>query len=391
MRLPLRASALALPLLTSSILMAPTRVSTVVIACLAWVALAVKPRFGRALLLTVSPLLAFMAWAALSVTWSTPNIDTLQSLLVLAAMTGLLLLAASEGKRLVDTRTLDGIIRLATGIACILFGGSLLVFEHGTGMLQAARGFSLFTLLLMAWHLAAWRHGDRRGFWWALLLTVFIGASLSRIAFATAVVLFAFSRIPVRGVIGWLRVGGWGAIAAAALAIALSTSSALRNRFFEGDVIFEVGGIPINATGRGLLWGITALSAMDSPVLGKGAGSAHHLLSTNLPGVGDTHNDYLRIFHDFGAIGLGIWIIALLTLVWATKSAWSRAVIAESPYARFHLTGFLALVAVAIPMTTDNPFVYIFVMAPLGVLVGLSLGLRRLEPPGDPGPVERPT
>jgi hypothetical protein len=43
---------------------------------------------------------------------------------------------------------------------------------------------------------------------------------------------------------------------------------------------------------------------------------------------------------------------------------------------RVHAAAFLSLIGVAIAMITDNPLDYLFVMGPLGVLVGLSMGLE---------------
>ncbi|MNT90185.1 hypothetical protein D3C72_2310390 [compost metagenome] len=47
------------------------------------------------------------------------------------------------------------------------------------------------------------------------------------------------------------------------------------------------------------------------------------------------------------------------------------------PAAAIHLAAILALFGVAISMATDNPLVYVFVMAPFGILVGASLGAMR--------------
>ena len=44
------------------------------------------------------------------------------------------------------------------------------------------------------------------------------------------------------------------------------------------------------------------------------------------------------------------------------------------PIAQLHLAAFLCLLSVAISMVTDNPLVYTFVMNPLAIVVGASLG-----------------
>jgi len=61
-------------------------------------------------------------------------------------------------------------------------------------------------------------------------------------------------------------------------------------------------------------------------------------------------------------------------LAWAVWKAWLVADRRNTAEAHPHLAALLALIALAGAMVTDNVVVYIFLMAPLGVLVGSSLG-----------------
>ena len=80
------------------------------------------------------------------------------------------------------------------------------------------------------------------------------------------------------------------------------------------------------------------------------------------------HNDYLHLLVDFGIVGTGLWIASVLVLL--------RRLLARrgSPVAG---AAALALIGAAAMGVTDNPMVYGFVTAPIGLLVGVSLaGLR---------------
>jgi O-antigen ligase len=105
-------------------------------------------------------------------------------------------------------------------------------------------------------------------------------------------------------------------------------------------------------------------------------------------GIGQPHNDYLRLLHDYGLVGTTLWVIGYAFLLARTWRAWhSTAMVSQEQKRdpgeqRVHAAAFLALAGVAIAMITDNAIVYLFLMGPLGVLVGLSLGLSRRRGPG---------
>ena len=48
-----------------------------------------------------------------------------------------------------------------------------------------------------------------------------------------------------------------------------------------------------------------------------------------------------------------------------------------------HISAGLALLGLAIGMTTDNALVYLFVVSPVSVLLGLSLGLAHRREQGE--------
>jgi len=149
----------------------------------------------------------------------------------------------------------------------------------------------------------------------------------------------------------------------------------VRERFFAGDIGATVGGTGINVEGRDQMWRTILDSWSESPWIGKGAGSSSEVVENALgPGVEHPHNDYLRILHDYGVVGLVLWLLALGQLLWAMCRAWLMADRRNTAEAHPHFAALLSLIALAATMVTDNVVAYVFLMAPLGVLVGASLG-----------------
>jgi O-antigen ligase len=210
--------------------------------------------------------------------------------------------------------------------------------------------------------------------WQAIIITLVIGASLSRLALGIALALFPLSQASLGNVFGWLRTILSVVLVVGSSYLAITHIASLHDRFFEGDTRLQVGGAAINVTGREFLWRITLDSWRESPWVGKGAGSAEELVRRVSPDNEHPHNDYLRVLHDYGVVGLGLWLLTIVNLLWATWKAWARASYADNPEAQPHLAAFLSLVAFAAGMITDNVIVYVFVTAPLGILVGASIG-----------------
>jgi O-antigen ligase len=210
----------------------------------------------------------------------------------------------------------------------------------------------------------------------AILATIVL--SLSRSSIVTALLLLPLSRMRSRPRIAdWVRMILVIGLAAGLFYGAFTYIAPLRERFTEGDVQTVGGAVSINVTGRDTMWSVTWHSYLESPWIGKGAGSSAKELFESA-GLSHPHNDYLRILHDYGLVGLLLWALGFTILVRRTWRAWRYADVSGSQVAHVHLTALLSLVVVGIDMITANPIVYIFIMGPLGVLVGSSLGLSSI-------------
>ena len=99
---------------------------------------------------------------------------------------------------------------------------------------------------------------------------------------------------------------------------AVESIPSLHERVFGGGET-QLLGVELNTSGRDVIWGGVIANAERHDVwVGQGAGSATDYVRNDEGPVGveaaEPHNDYLRIWHDFGYVGLLFWSIAVLTL-----------------------------------------------------------------------------
>lgn len=246
--------------------------------------------------------------------------------------------------------------------------------ENGKQILYP-RAFAIYALIVLSIYLAKSRNGHKFSSFMTLVIVGTIGYSLSRTALVVAIILLLLSRIKLnfKGIFRLLLIG---TITLCGFYIAIKNIPQLNERFFSGDMKFEVGGVPINATGRAEIWNSTLKSYKEFPIFGQGVGSSEKLLKDQKFVTTHPHNDYLRILHDYGAIGLFLWIVGFIKLLNITWWNWYRSEKLGIP-STIHVAAFLLLVALSLMMFTDNPIVYGFFMAPIGIVVGTSMGLGK--------------
>ena len=308
------------------------------------------------------PLMLFFAYSLVRVAMS-PSIDGLQNIAVLL-MFGL---GASFAARrsTVESAGLGVSVLANCGIVVSLVA----LFQAATGIVvYGTRSFALTALIAAAAAIAV-PSGRILARIAPLLIVVAIVASLSRTASIIAVLLLAglAVRLP-RGRRLVLALGGLAASAVGAWVL-ITTFPPLRDRFLGGDNAAEFGGLSINTSGRSALWEALWDSAVTNPVFGHGPGSATALVESRFYPILLPHNEYLRLFHDLGIVGLATFALGCVALIVRISV---RAARTDHPIHWAALFGVLATLAAA---ATDNVFVYPFVMVPLAALVGLSLGL----------------
>lgn len=333
----------------------------------------------------VAWLVLFLVFAITSWYWNLPtavvsNSFALQNLLVYLGFVGLILLSAIESDRSpgMPNYLVKG-LGIATAISVILYGIGVIKDGSGASTILGNRAFALVALILLAWNLAAWRYGNRRAFWWAVALLVLIGLSSSRTAMLISLILFPLSQVSLSPK-GVFRMGVWVLTIFIVAQLALNFVEPIRERFKDTGDSGQIAGIKVNTSGREVIWTYVQASAAESPFIGRGPGSVSQpVQAANKTANGHPHNDYLRIQHDFGYLGLSLWGIGYTSLVLKCLFSWLKADRLDRETAAIHLAAFMGLLANALAMLTDNCVVYIFVMNPLAILVGASLGTSDLR------------
>lgn len=314
-------------------------------------------------------LVLFFAYAAVRVAVA-PSIDGVQNIAVLL-MFGIGVAFAARSAT-VERAGLGVSVLASCGIVISL----LALVQASTGfVIYGTRSFALAALVALAAAIAV-PSGRILARIAPLLIVIAVVASLSRTASIIAVLLLAglVVRLP-RGRRIVLALGGL-AIAAVGAWTLITTFPPLRDRFLGGDNAAEFGGLSINTSGRSALWDALLNSALTSPVFGQGPGSAAALVEARFYPILLPHNEYLRLFHDLGMVGLALFALGCIALISRISV---RAARTDHP---IHWAALFGLIAVLAAAATDNVFLYPFVMVPLAALVGLSLGLPATERPG---------
>jgi hypothetical protein len=377
---------------------------TTIVGAGVWCLWLVRPYYPRELSRVLLPLITFSAYAALSLIWGGVDVKALQNLSVSLGFTGFVLMAARESERrpafaFALQKALDG----ASIIAGVLYSITFLLFGQGSDaivghrMFFAARPFALFAAVAVARQLARWQAGDWKGFVVGVWLVVLVFLSQSRLAMVACLVQFPLAMCCRGDFKSIARALVMTVLAAFALGASIFFSKSMYDRFFAYDAKIAVGGVMINASGRTKMWEALLEDLRGGAVyFGRGAGAAGRLIDRYFPDLGHPHNDFLRLLYDFGAVGLGWWalflIIVLFTMIGGVRRCTAqyigptpdhvRTVSSDHPDLPVHLAPILSLVAIIMSMFTDNSISYIFVMAPLGMLIGCSLGRLRVVDPG---------
>jgi O-antigen ligase len=237
-----------------------------------------------------------------------------------------------------------------------------------------ARSMALLAFVPLSWHLAH-RSEERGAGVKAVLWLLAIALSLSRTALAVGIVYVLLAtlirRRPYAGLFG-SRLAKIGAILCVVAAL-VTFVQPLRDRFFTGDLGWQVGTVGINVSGRATMWTTVIESGARSPVVGQGLGTSQLAIAAALE-LGHPHNDYLRIWHDLGVVGLLLFVVSLIGWQVRLVADWRASARQRHPLAPLKLSATLALLGLLLAAITDNAIIYPFVMGPLGLLVGAGLG-----------------
>ena len=360
-------------------------VLTVVDCVMGLIALLFVRAFPRRLLMPVGLYAAFMCWCAISALWAPPRTQGLQNAAVFLSLLVLLAVSAVAAveDRVMTERAIGAAILLADLIGLGVVAASLVLRGLPTNIdvipwFVHPRAMALFGLVPLSWHLAQWARGGGRAGAIAFLWAGAIFVSLSRTATAIALLLFVFSAIirSRRIRMSW-RSQTVLIAAVPAMFMLILAWAPFRNRLFSRiDYGFDSGTVGLKDNGRTFMWRGVAESALKAPFLGHGLGSSESAVSDAYYWVGHPHNDYLRVWHDLGLVGLALLVAAFATWFRILATGLRRVVLQTERDPTLQLAALGALLALLFGMMTDNSLVYGFVMSPTAVVLGAGLGAR---------------
>jgi len=143
----------------------------------------------------------------------------------------------------------------------------------------------------------------------------------------------------------------------------------------------KVGGVAFNASGRTRIWEVLYQTIGDDWLFGKGMASSEIVIRNTFNGlIAQPHNDYLRYYYDTGAVGLTLYLCFALSFVIRSAGNLIRSIRYQTPDYPLHVAALLSFLAVSWSMLTDNSVCYSFVMFPLAIVMGCSLGAGAAAP-----------
>ena len=150
----------------------------------------------------------------------------------------------------------------------------------------------------------------------------------------------------------------------------------LGERMFFGN---EISVSNLNLSGRNILWEFVVEHSFDSVYFGHGHGATTNLLleSKLMGGTRDyqVHNDYLKVYYNFGLFGLMIFFIFLFSIF--------KKIHHYKDYSHEHLILFRIntsyLIGFLMFMLTDNILIYYFYFYPFLIFFFLMIYGRNKE------------
>jgi O-antigen ligase len=290
---------------------------------------------------TVAPALAFVGWAAVTLSYSPDWALGARDLLkFLAAYSAFLVVVAQRPdptriKQLLAAVVIGAIPPIAYGY--VVGGNDINVFSgwaRSQSLFDSANtyGFYLVTVLAAVWALRQRVSGAA-----ARAATTAVGVA------ALVAVLLTLSRNSFAAMSLLVLVVGWRQrrVLIAVLAVAAIVLLTVPQTLARGTEFFssEDGSAENSLTGRIGIWEEGARLWRTQPVVGRGWGTTSLTVGKN------THNDYLRTLIESGAIGL----VSYVVLVWSLIKMGRRAAAGRADSARAALgLGFgYALVSLA--------------------------------------------
>lgn len=321
----------------------------------------------------------FAAYAALRVIDAPSKGIALREVVLIATPVVIAMCAALAINGGLSTRWIEKQLLLSISLTLVLLAvqvplGLVGYDEEGLATVLGKGTIALFGLPILALALSRWRYERRKG-WAIFAAAVSLGMILftvSRMASAVAVLVL----LPLRFVHfnrAFLRHAGFAAALTVLLALALLQVPAVHYRFLDNTEthVFGEDEAIINTSGRSTMWIVTIVDALNRPFRGFGTGSSEVLISNLVPGLEHPHNDYLRVWHDLGIVGVVLFCSAWIGRFVKHLRLWRRSD-KQPRFARAQMAAALAASVVVLTCLTDNTLLYTFVQIPVFLLFAVA-------------------
>ena len=350
------------------------------------------------------PYLLFLAWAVFRA-YGVPDLfDAVKdlvffSLFLVICMVSRLFVAEKQGRTLTVSYALFAGAALSVALLLVFVPmGAVAWTPTGLASPLGKRPLALFLMVVFSASLSVWlfsaTSGTRRlGAVWSVAVGGVIVPTLSRTVIATLLVVHLPAALLLRSSRRLTSVGNAVRIPFYAVLVTAIVVLSLKNYTVQERFFFQTGGSRaedllywrnLNTMGRSNVWPEIWRHAKTAPWIGHGTGSARSY-SKLICGWEHPHCDYLRVFHDQGAIGLaffvGFWLLKVRRL-WALQRYGRTPAARQSAFA-----ALVAVIGVLLSFVTDNTIVYTYAMIPLAILVGAAEAevTASTTPTGDPG------
>jgi O-antigen ligase len=236
---------------------------------------------------------------------------------------------------------------------------------------------SILFLIVSCYHLIQWKAGSTWGFIAGILFFLINVLTSARSPAAVGLGLFVLVELILGRGRRWLKIFSTGGGLLGIGILFFLYYPPFRQSFLQGDNALQVGEVAINTAGRIRMWELTIESWLTSPWIGVGIDAPPDVLYAG--GQGHPHNDYLRLLHHLGIFGLLSWLFFYVRLVKHFWKFWKRNRERLIMSLDIRLIGItlMTTVAIGLIMLTDNPIVYSYIMYPLAILTGASIGVMQ--------------
>jgi hypothetical protein len=320
--------------------------------------------------------LYFVGFLALSLVYSSSRLDGLRLVLKVAYPVLIFFVVIKFSTTLHEVESAlrywigGGLVATAVGATKYLIGDSKEFtltgdFRYSSGLLHASP-FSMYMFALFALCYVVWRASGRWGY--AALASLFGLQALmaqTRITWAAIVVsLFIYEAWMGKGLRSVLRAAGLAAGIGACLVYLVWHSTELQRRFFSTEAgapgSLEEVVESLNVSGRNLVWAETYNDYQSHNLwVGQGAGSSTSSLYRVFGEPFVPHNEYLRVVHDTGLVGLLLFLGGIVGLFRLLHSLLLNRTGAEQRL--FIGLAVMLLTGYVIEAITDNPLDYYLV------------------------------